>query len=141
MTQFDANPLFRSAIGFDHLLGMLEKTVGSVPCPTYPPYNIEKLGDDAYRLSIAVAGFQPSEIYVEVTDAQLRVSAKKAETEGEPREFLHRGIAARAFERKFMLDNHVKVSTATHQHGILHIDLRREIPESAKPRKIDIQAT
>lgn len=134
----DLSPLYRGTIGFEQLINLLDKTVGSVPNPTYPPYNIEKLGDDSYRLAIAVAGFSPEEINVEVTEQQIVISAKKVEDEEKKPEFIYRGIAARAFERKFMLDQHVKVMKATHVHGILNIDLERVIPESAKPRKIEI---
>ena len=104
--------------------------------PTYPPYNIEKTAEDAYRISIAVAGFTPDELSVEVKDGTLHVAARKSEVEG--RTYLHRGIATRAFERRFALADHVRVTGASHEHGMLHIDLQRETPEALKPRRIEI---
>jgi len=104
---------------------------------TYPPYNIEKTDDDSYRISVAVAGFSADELSVEVRDGALIVSARKAESD-ENRTFLHRGIATRAFERKFQLADHVKVTGASHADGMLHIDLAREVPEALKPRRIEI---
>ncbi|MEM6729131.1 MAG: Hsp20 family protein, partial [Pseudomonadota bacterium] len=104
---------------------------------SYPPYNIEKTADDAYRISIAVAGFTAAELDVEVKENALHISAKKAE-DAEGRKFLHRGIATRAFSRRFHLADHVKVTGAAHENGMLHIDLVREVPEALKPRKIEI---
>jgi molecular chaperone IbpA len=105
--------------------------------PTYPPYNIEKTAEDAYRISIAVAGFAPEELTVEVKDGSLHITARKA-TEDAERTYLHRGIATRAFERRFALADHVRVSGAVHEHGMLHVDLVRETPEALKPRRIEI---
>ena len=105
--------------------------------PTYPPYNIEKTAPDAYRISIAVAGFAPEEMTVELRDGSLHVAARKAGEEAE-RSYLHRGIATRAFERRFALADHVRVAGALHEHGMLHIDLVRETPEALKPRRIEI---
>ena len=105
--------------------------------PTYPPYNIEKTAEDAYRISVAVAGFTPDELSVEVKEAALHVTARKA-PEAEGKTFLHRGIATRAFERRFALADHVRVTGAVHEHGMLHIDLIRETPEALKPRRIQI---
>jgi molecular chaperone IbpA len=105
--------------------------------PTYPPYNIEKTAEDAYRISIAVAGFAPDELSVEVKDGALHVSARKT-AEDTGRTYLHRGIATRAFERRFALADHVRAVGAAHENGMLHIDLVREVPEALKPRRIEI---
>jgi molecular chaperone IbpA len=104
---------------------------------TYPPYNIEKIDENAYRISVAVAGFSPDELSVEVKDATLTIAARKADEAGE-RNYLHRGIATRAFERRFALADHVKVTGAIAENGMLHIDLMRETPEALKPRRIEI---
>ncbi|MEL6700914.1 MAG: Hsp20 family protein, partial [Pseudomonadota bacterium] len=106
---------------------------------SYPPYNIEKTADDAYRISIAVAGFTGDELEVEVKENALHVSAKKAD-DASDRKYLHRGIATRAFSRRFHLADHVRVSGASHENGMLHIDLVREVPEALKPRRIEINA-
>ncbi|MCR9111669.1 MAG: Hsp20 family protein [Rhodobacteraceae bacterium] len=138
MRNFDLAPLYRATIGFDQIADMMDRVLsGDVNHPTYPPYNIEKTADDAYRISIAVAGFADADLSVEVKEGALIVSARKAEDEGE-RTYLHRGIATRAFERKFQLADHVRVSGATHADGMLHIDLVREVPEALKPRRIEI---
>jgi len=138
MRNFDLAPLYRATIGFDQIADMMDRVLsGDVNHPTYPPYNIEKTADDAYRISIAVAGFTDADLSVEVKEGALIVSARKAEDEGE-RTYLHRGIATRAFERKFQLADHVRVSGATHADGMLHIDLVREVPEALKPRRIEI---
>jgi molecular chaperone IbpA len=108
--------------------------------PTYPPYNIEKTADDAYRISIAVAGFAAEDLGVEVKEGALVVTARKRE-EDEGRSYLHRGIATRAFERRFQLADHVRVTGASHADGMLHIELRREVPEALKPRRIAISST
>ncbi|CAG0911136.1 unnamed protein product [Cyprideis torosa] len=110
-----------------------------VPQPSYPPYNIEKLADDAYRISIAVAGFSDTDLSVEVREKSLIVSARKAD-EDEAKSYLHRGIATRAFERRFHLADHVQVTGAAHADGMLHIDLERQVPEALKPRQIQISA-
>jgi molecular chaperone IbpA len=138
MQNFDLAPLYRATVGFDQIADMMDRVLSSdMAQPTYPPYNIEKTADDAYRISIAVAGFAESDLSVEVKDGALVVSAQKAEDEGE-RSFLHRGIATRAFERKFQLADHVRVTGASHADGMLHIDLVREVPEALKPRRIEI---
>ena len=117
---------------------MLDRVLSTdVAQPTYPPYNIEKTGEHAYRITVAVAGFAADELNVEVKDNALIIAARKAE-EDEGRTYLHRGIATRAFERRFHLADHVKVTGATHADGMLHIDLVREIPEALKPRTIEI---
>lgn len=138
MRNFDLAPLYRATVGFDQIADMMDRVLTSdVNQPTYPPYNIEKTADDAYRISVAVAGFSADDLSVEVKEGQLVISARKAEDDGE-RTFLHRGIATRAFERKFQLADHVKVTGATHADGMLHIDLVREVPEALKPRRIEI---
>jgi len=138
MRNFDLAPLYRATVGFDQLADMMDRVLSSDAAqPTYPPYNIEKTAEDAYRISIAVAGFSEDDLSVEVKDRALVVSARKAEDDA-PRTWLHRGIATRAFERRFHLADHIKVTGATHANGMLHIDLVREIPEALKPRRIEI---
>ena len=138
MRNFDLAPLYRATVGFDQIADMMDRVLSAdVNQPTYPPYNIEKTADDAYRISIAVAGFADNDLSVEVKDGALVVSARKAEDDS-ARSFLHRGIATRAFERKFQLADHVKVTGASHADGMLHIDLVREVPEALKPRRIEI---
>jgi molecular chaperone IbpA len=136
MTMIDFTPLFRSAVGFDHLASMLEEASRSEN-NGYPPYNIEISGEDRYRITMAVAGFSESDLELEVKENLLRVAGKK-DDDGENRKFLHRGIANRAFERRFQLADHVRVEGAHIKDGLLHVDLVREIPEAMKPRKIEI---
>jgi molecular chaperone IbpA len=137
MRNFDLAPLYRATVGFDQLADMMDRVLSTDGAtPTYPPYNIEKLDQDSYRISIAVAGFADEDLGIEVKDHALIVSAKKAEED--KRTYLHRGIATRAFERRFQLADHVKVTGATHTDGMLHIDLVREVPEALKPRRIAI---
>ncbi len=138
MRTFDLAPLYRATVGFDRVADMMDRVLAAdVAQPTYPPYNIEKTGEAAYRISIAVAGFTAEELSAEVKDNALIVSARKA-PETVERTYLHRGIATRAFERRFALADHVKVTGAAHVDGMLHIDLVREIPEALKPRRIEI---
>ncbi|WP_420004996.1 Hsp20 family protein [Arenibacterium sp. LLYu02] len=138
MRTFDFAPLHRATVGFDQIADLMDRVMSSdLQQPSYPPYNIEKTADDAYRISIAVAGFSEAELNVEVKDHALVVSARKAE-EAEGRTYLHRGIATRAFERRFTLADHVRVEGASHADGMLHIDLVREVPEALKPRRIEI---
>jgi molecular chaperone IbpA len=138
MRNFDLAPLYRATVGFDQIADMMDRVLSSdVAQPTYPPYNIEKTADDAYRISIAVAGFSGRDLSVEVKDRALVVSARKAEDD-DARSYLHRGIATRAFERRFQLADHVRVTGATHADGMLHIELVREMPEALKPRQIEI---
>ena len=138
MRSFDLAPLYRATVGFDRIADLMDRVLTSdVAAPTYPPYNIEKLAEDGYRISVAVAGFAPDELAVEVRDGTLVVTARKT-PEAADRAFLHRGIATRAFERRFTLADHVRVTGATHEHGMLHIDLVRETPEALKPRRIEI---
>ena len=138
MRHFDFAPLYRATVGFDQIADMMDRVLANDgSTQTYPPYNIEKTADDAYRISIAVAGFSDDDLSVEVKEQALVVSARKAE-EDEGKTYLHRGIATRAFERRFHLADHVRVVGATHENGMLHIDLKREIPEALKPRRIAI---
>ncbi len=138
MRRFDLAPLYRATVGFDQMADMMDRILtDTASAPSYPPYNIEKTAEDAWRISIAVAGFTDEDLAVEVRENALIVSAKKAEEQGE-RTYLHRGIANRAFERRFTLADHVRVSGASHVNGMLHIDLVREVPEALKPRRIEI---
>jgi molecular chaperone IbpA len=138
MRSYDFAPLYRATVGFDRIADLMDRVLSSdVAQPTYPPYNIEKTADDAYRISVAVAGFSPDELTVEVRDGSLFVTARKSGEDG-AQTYLHRGIATRAFERRFALADHVRVSGAVHEHGMLHVDLVRETPEALKPRRIEI---
>ena len=138
MDRFDFSPLFRSTIGFDRLTRLVDAaTRVDNAALAYPPYNIEKTGEDAYRLTMAVAGFSPEEVDVTVQENSLLVTGK-AKKDGEESRYLHRGIARRTFERRFSLADHIKVVGATLQNGMLHVDLMHEVPEAAKPRKIQI---
>lgn len=138
MRTLDFAPLYRATVGFDRMADLMDRVMETeVSAPTYPPYNIEKTAEDAYRISVAVAGFTENELTVEVKEGSLIVAARKAEDDKE-RKFLHRGIATRAFERRFQLADHVRVSGASHVDGMLHIDLLREVPEALKPRRIEI---
>ena len=138
MRTFDFAPLYRSSVGFDQIANMMDRVLSNDgAAPSYPPYNIEKLEDDAYRISIAVAGFSEADLSVEVRDKSLIVSARKAD-EDEGKTFLHRGIATRAFERRFHLADHVQVTGAAHVNGMLQIELERQVPEALKPRQIQI---
>jgi len=138
MTTFDFSPLYRSTIGFDHLANLLDNvTAAERSQSSYPPYNIELLETDKYRISMAVAGFEEDEINVEVEDNVLSIAASKKNSDVE-RNYLHQGIAERDFKRQFRLEDHVQVVTATMNNGLLHIELVREIPETMKPRRIAI---
>lgn len=141
-TATDFSPLYRSFIGFDHLAGLIDKAARADKQSSYPPYNVELIAEDHYRITMAIAGFSEEELDIEskqntliVTGTKTNINTKKAE-----RKFLHQGIADRNFERKFQLGDHVKVNNAFMEHGLLHIDLEREIPEALKPRKIAINA-
>ena len=138
MQPVDFAPFYRSTVGFDRLFSRLDGIVGQEP-KTYPPYNIEKVGDNAYRVSIAVAGFGSDDIAIEAKENSLTVKGAKAqETEDKARQFLHRGIAERAFELRFQLAEYVEVNGANLENGLLHIELKRELPESKKARQIAI---
>ena len=134
---FDLTPLYQSTVGFDRLADMLGDA-RAFEAPSYPPYNIERLGENDYRITMAVAGFSPDEIEIEVKEQTLKISGAKKEQIDNGSEFLHRGIATRNFERQFQLADHVKVSEASMEDGLLHVTLKREIPEAMKPRKIKI---
>lgn len=141
MTNFDFSPLFRSTVGFDRLSRMLE--TGMLNDQTaYPPYNIVKLSDDDYRITMAVAGFGENDIEIVSQENQLTVSGRIAAKDGNSDgvTYLHRGIAERAFERRFQLADHIKVTAADLSNGLLTINLVREVPEAAKPRKIEIKS-
>lgn len=138
MTTFDLSPLYRTAIGFDRLADMLSNA-SRVDSNGYPPYNIESLGEDRYRITMAVAGFADSELDIVTERNTLTVSGAKQENQSKDAgEFLYRGIATRSFERRFQLADHVEVDGARLENGLLHIELKRELPEQMKPRKIEI---
>ncbi|SEQ41659.1 molecular chaperone IbpA [Loktanella sp. DSM 29012] len=141
MRNFDLTPLYRATVGFDQLAELMDRALASdVGSQTYPPYNIEKTDDDAWRISIAVAGFSDRDLSIEVNDRNLVVTGRKADDD-KSRKYLHRGIATRAFDRRFHLADHVRVTGASHVDGMLHIDLVREVPEALKPRRIAIETT
>lgn len=135
MRHFDFSPLHRSTIGFDRLFNMLDSA--TTDTPSYPPYNIERTGENAYRITMAVAGFAEDDLTVEAKEHVLTIKGEKTE-EDETRDILYRGIASRAFERRFQLAEHVRIEGAHLENGLLHIDLVRELPEAMKPRKIEI---
>jgi len=135
MTGFDFSPLFRGTIGFDRLARMLD--VAGANGQTYPPYNIEKIGDDSYRITVAVAGFRPEELELTAQDNILVITGR-VQNEEPQGQVLHRGIAARAFERRFVLADHIVVEGADLRDGLLHVALKRVVPESLKPRRIAI---
>ncbi len=140
MRPFDFAPLYRSTVGFDRLVNLLDSVTGfDSEAPSYPPYNIERLGESQYRITMAVAGFSDSEIKLEVKEQTLTVAGQKP-AEDKERTFLHRGIATRAFERRFQLADHVEVTGAELKDGLLNIDLVRNVPERLKPRTIPIGA-
>ena len=140
MRSFDFAPLYRATIGFDQIADMMDRvSAHDVGQSSYPPYNIEKTAEDGYRISIAVAGFSEVDLGIEVKENTLHVSARKSEPVDE-KTYLHRGIATRAFDRKFHLADHVRATGASHADGMLHIDLIREVPEAMKPRRIEIQS-
>lgn len=140
MRHFDLSPLYRSTVGFDRLFSLIDN-MGTPETGGYPPYNIERTGENAYRISMAVAGFAEKDLALEVKENTLTIRGQKAEAkEGEARLFLHQGIAERAFERRFQLADHVEVKGAALENGLLHVDLEREIPEAMKPRTIAISA-
>jgi molecular chaperone IbpA len=141
MRQFDFAPLYRSTVGFDRLFSLLDQAAGVDSSPSYPPYNIERTGENAYRVSVAVAGFTDADLTVEVKENTLSIRGEKKAIENEETaEVLYQGIAARSFERRFQLADHVQVKGALLEHGLLHVDLVREIPEAKKPRLIPIAA-
>ena len=145
MRTIDFSPVFRSTVGFDRMARLMDDVMRSTEtasAPAYPPYNIEKLGDDDYRVTMAVAGFGEEDLDITVEDTTLTISGRTQKREEEDaRTFLHRGIATRAFDRRFQLADTIKVVGASVENGLLHVDLVREVPEEKKPRKIDIAGT
>ena len=139
MRTFDLSPLYRSTVGFDRMFNLLDQVTG-VEAPTYPPYNIERTGENAYRITVAVAGFSEGELSIESREHPLTIKGAKEQPSADtPRtESLYQGIAARAFERRFQLADHVLVTGAQLENGLLHVELVREIPEAQKPRQIKI---
>lgn len=138
MRRFDFSPLYRSTVGFDRMTQLLDSAMqGADHADGYPPYNIEKHGEDTYRITLAVAGFGPDDIEITAQDNTLVISGKAQPADGD-QQYLHRGIAARAFERKFQLADHIRVRGADMENGLLHVALEREVPEELKPRKVEI---
>jgi molecular chaperone IbpA len=140
MRGFDLTPLYRSTVGFDRLFSLLDGAFDG-PAQTYPPYNIERTGEDAYRITVAVAGFTDKELNIEVKENALTIRGDKTANAEDKAEVLYQGIAARAFERRFQLADHVEVTGASVENGLLHVDLVRRIPEAKKPRQIPIGKT
>lgn len=139
MRTYDLSPLFRSTVGFDRMTRLLESALNAEETGNgYPPYNIEKLGDDQYRITMAVAGFRQEDLEITAHPNLLVIQGKTAEKEGGT--FLHRGIAGRAFERRFQLADHIRVNNAALENGLLHVELVREVPETLKPRTIQIRS-
>ncbi|MGF7162094.1 molecular chaperone IbpA [Rhodoligotrophos appendicifer] len=136
---YDLTPLYRSTIGFDRFGSLLESLGHLDGGNGYPPYNIERLGTDQYRISMAVAGFKPEELNVEVKESAVTISGRRNEKPAQAGSVLHQGIASRSFERRFQLADFVKVTGASLENGLLHVELTREIPEAAKPRTIAIE--
>jgi len=142
MTTFDFSPLFRTSVGYDRLASLMNSAHRCEQGSSFPPYNIEKAGDDHYRITMAVAGFSESELNITSEHNKLIVSGDRPEEkEGDESAFLYRGIATRSFERRFNLADHVKVTGARLDNGLLHIELEREIPEAMKPRRVEIQSS
>ena len=142
MTTFDFAPLFRTSVGFDRLASMMNSAHRGETGNGFPPYNIQKAGEDKYRITMAVAGFSESDLDITTENNRLTVSGtRKDEDESEENAYLYRGIATRSFERRFNLADHVRVTGARLDNGLLHIELEREIPEAMKPRQIEIQAS
>ena len=138
MRTYDLSPLFRSSVGFDRLARLMDTQLRAEDsAPTYPPYNIERTGEDTYRITMAVAGFNDSEIEIVQQENGLTVTGKQAKEET-PKNFLYRGIAARPFERRFELAEYIRVGGASLENGLLHVELVREVPEAVKPRSIKI---
>jgi molecular chaperone IbpA len=138
MRTFDFSPLYRSTVGFDRLFDMLDQTARAEAAPNWPPYNIERTGEDDYRITMALAGFSPDDIELVQKENTLFVAGHRNGEQAQGAEILHRGIATRPFRQTFNLAEHVKVSDATFEHGLLVISLKREVPEALKPRRIEI---
>jgi len=139
MNTVDFSPLLRTAIGFDRFARLLDSARVQSEAPAYPPYNIEVTGEDSYVLTMAVAGFGPDDIEMVVREDTLYITGKASQPEGAARRYVHRGIAGRAFERRFALADHLVVQGARIENGLLHVALKREVPEALKPRRITIQ--
>ena len=137
MRNFDTAPLYRSIVGFDRLAALLDAAAKTEAASGYPPYNIESVGENANRIELAVAGFGPGELSIEARENVLTVTGRKADNDGD-RRYLHRGLAARNFERRFQLADYVVVTDATLANGLLSVSLKRELPEALKPRQIPI---
>ena len=141
MRPFDLSPLYRSTVGFDRLAQLIDNVAGMEAETPYPPYNIERLGENEYRITMAVAGFEEDELKIEMKESALSIRGdKKPEAKDTERRYLHRGIASRSFERRFQLADHVEVKGASLENGLLNIDLVRNLPERMKPRVIPIGA-
>lgn len=140
MRTFDLSPLYRSTVGFDQLSSLFDNVLSDPAQPGYPPYNIERTGENSYRISMAVAGFSEDELNLESRENTLTISGSKSSQSGDEANYLHRGIATRDFERRFQLADHVEVTNASLANGLLHVDLTRELPEVLKPRQIQIKS-
>jgi len=143
MRAVDFTPVFRSTVGFDRMARLLDHAMRATEAantPAFPPYNIEKLSDDDYRITMAVAGFGEGDLDITVENGQLVIAGRIGKSEEEDRNYLHRGIATRSFERRFDLADHIRVKDASIDKGLLHVSLVREIPEAMKPRKIEVSA-
>jgi molecular chaperone IbpA len=138
MRTYDFSPLYRSTVGFDRLFDLLDQTARAEAAPNWPPYNIERTGEDDYRITMALAGFSPDEIELVQKENTLFVAGHKNAEQPQGAEMLHRGIATRPFRQSFNLADHVKVTEAKFEHGLLIVSLKREVPEALKPRRIDI---
>jgi molecular chaperone IbpA len=138
MRTFDLTPLYRSTVGFDRLFSMFDELGVEGSVPSYPPYNIERTGENAYRISVAVAGFTDADLSIEAKENRLAIRGEKRTDEEKTGDVLYQGIAARPFERSFQLADYVEVQGASLESGLLHVDLMREIPEAMKPRAIPI---
>lgn len=142
MNTIDLSPLYRTMVGFDRMASMIDSAARLDGAQGYPPYNIERVGDDQFAIEVAVAGFAEDDLDIELKENLLTVGGKKtADEDAGERDFLHRGIAERGFIRRFQLADHVVVTGASLENGLLRIELRRELPEAMKPRKIEIGAT
>lgn len=139
MTSTELNPLYRTLVGFDRIASLMDQAARHDAAPGYPPFNIEQVGDDQFRIELAVAGFSQDDLTIEFKQNSLVVSGQRKQAEAQ-RNYLHRGIAERSFERRFGLTDHVRVSGAKLEHGMLSVELVRELPEILKPRKIEISA-
>ena len=141
MRTFDFAPLYRSTVGFDRMFSMLDQLDGVEDSPNYPPYNIERTGENAYRISVAVAGFADGDLSIEAKENRLAIRGEKKTDDEKAGDVLYQGIAARTFERSFHLADYVEVKGARLENGLLHVDLVREIPEAMKPRAIPITSS